>query len=100
MGPEEMMLYLSIVPDAVLIRIAEEEATLYAQSVQSGDDAAIMADTLLTQMIHANLIWRDLDGDALDLFNRVNAVAPNGSILQNQTYSDYVDFVRESDPNI
>jgi hypothetical protein len=99
MGPDEMMFFLSIVPDEVLVKIASEEATLYAQSVQSGDDAAIAADTLLTQMIHANLIWRDLDADALDLFNRVNALAPNGGILQNLTYSDYVDFVRESDPS-
>jgi hypothetical protein len=98
MGPEEMMVYLSIVPDHVLVAIAQEEASLYAEAVKSGDPYTISTDTLLSQMIHAHLVWRDLDGDAVDLFNRINAASPNGTILEDQTYSEYASFVRSTKP--
>jgi hypothetical protein len=73
---QEMMLLLSIVPDPVLIGYAEQETTLFAESFKGDDHATKVADILLSQMIHAEMIWRGLDADALDFFSRINPAGP------------------------
>jgi hypothetical protein len=93
MDEQEMMVYLSIVPDEVICTFALQEAVLLEESFAANDRPAMIADLHLSQMIHAELIWRGLDVEALDFFSKINAVHP---VLRDIAYSDYVEVVREA----
>jgi len=93
MDPTEMMEYLSIVPDEIICTFADVESALVKESFERNDRDAMAADLLLSQMIHAELVWRGLDVQALDFFAKVNAIHP---VLDGLTYSEYVEFVRDS----
>lgn len=99
-GPEELVLtilrqywgskddesLISEVP-AVLRSLRESHAT------RDTDPGTHFVDAAGAQTLHAEMIQRNLDLDALDLFNQANGIC--GQILPDDlTYTDYVEWLR------
>ena len=104
MDPLSVMEALSAAPDSLIIGLGDEalkdlNALLEGVGTPVHDDPADVIS--LAQMIHAQMVWRDRDLDALDLFTRMNSLVkhhlrPAG--LMEMPYSEYVDHLREINP--
>jgi hypothetical protein len=102
MDQQELALFLCAAPDDLILGFAEAAVRDLTDSFT--DDAGFDAPRIIAtaQVIHAHLIWRNYDADALDLFTRMNAlvkdhVDPQG-MLQDMAYSDYVGSLIRNNP--
>jgi hypothetical protein len=80
--------FLGSLTDGDLAEFANSGIRNLTADIAAGDDSLVTADVVMAQIVHTEMILRNMDLDALDFFNRLNGLYPVN--LDGLTYSEYV----------